>query len=57
LADEKKSKAWKKYNEAKSVIRANPELSWLGDKVGMEFDQKIRFLNSVLISQGIRINA
>ncbi len=52
----KQSKAWKKYQDTKKLLKSKPELSWLGDKTGMEFDQKIRFLSALLLSYGININ-
>lgn len=56
MSSERASKAWKKYKDTKKLLKAKPELSWLGDSVGMEFDQKIRFLNSILISNGLEID-
>lgn len=52
----KQSKAWKKYNDAKAMIKANPEMSWLGDEEGLFFDQKIRSLNQLCASLELDID-
>ena len=49
-------KAWKKYQDTKKLLKSKPELSWLGDRTGMQLDQKIRFLSSVCLSLGLNIN-
>jgi hypothetical protein len=52
----KDTKAWKKYSEAKALIKANPELSWLGDEEGLFFDQKVRSLNMLCTSLDLDID-
>lgn len=56
MSQTKESKAWRKYQEGKSLVKARPEASWLGNLEGMFQDQRIRIRNAILKSHGIDVD-
>lgn len=56
MSQTKDSKAWRKYYEGKSLVRARPEASWLGNLKGMFQDQRIRVRNAILLAHGIKVD-